>query len=148
MKYLKLFEGQKEREELGELIPELDELCQDLKDHGFIIKHNVIDDETFFNSSLSFLSANNSKYLNKNLIVDGLWLEITKLSHTIYQSFYIDDIKNDLLFIESYTEGELSLKINYYSYRDSKYDNYYCENIKDLPNDEPIYRIYISFIKA
>ena len=149
MKYIKLFED-KERDELRELIHEIEELelCQDLKDHGFSIVIGCTSEKLikFPNdiSKIKFKDINEyqGKYVNYLSIV------ICKL----YKIFYIDDsIINNLLFIESYTEGELGLKVNSYqgdSSKDGKYASYYYKSIKDLPKDKEVSSICINFIKA
>ena len=146
MKYLKLFEGQKEREELGELIPELDELFQDLKDHGFKIEIKQEPTHSFDFSendiAISYKYINN-EYINNDQL-DCLYVKIDK-----YRNSYIDDIFiNNLLFIESYSKEELNLKVNYYFYSDKAWHGCYYKNIKDLPKDEIIHKICICFIKA
>ena len=140
MKYLKLFENKK-MDELKELIPELNDLCQDLKDHEYQI--NIYNEYVPF---FTFPKAGLS-YQNQDRNTPSLEISITKYD----KYFYIDDIIiENLLFIESYVKDELNLKINYYINRCGDYDNdlKYYKNIEELPKDIKIKYIGINFIKA
>ena len=152
MKYLKLFEDNKEREELEELIPELEDLYQNLKDHGYLVEIEICNTYIIqFPENISKIPYNNStidKY-EKNLM-SGISITISKYG----RDFYINDIEDDLLFIESYTIGELDLKVNYYVCLDlSAFNNRpsnfaYYKNIENLPKDVKLKNIIILFIKA
>ena len=141
MKYLKLFEDLKVKEELIELIPELDDLCQDLKDHRYDIM--MTDTRT------SLIKGEGKLFTFQfNNAIDCLMMRIDK-----YNDFKIDDIFiNNILFIESYATDELGLKINFYyvksSYFKSDSDIKYYTNIEDLPRSVKVNNIQICFIKA
>ena len=143
MKYLKLFENNNKKEELEELIPEINDLCQDLKDHGFIVDIKLANTYIIqFPENISKIPYNSNidKY-EKNLM-SCICITISNY----HKKFNIDDIINDLLFINSYTKEELNLKVNHYKYYDSlKSVEYYCKNIPKYIN---INTITIYFIKA
>ena len=112
MKYLKLFEDNKnvkELEELYELIPIIRELCQDLEDHGFSFTFTImpvtIFDFSEYSMAAGFERTDNSKSTS------CLILKI--FYHNGTKSFNLDMIKDNLYFIESYTKDELNLDINY-----------------------------------
>ena len=148
MKYLKLFENKEE--ELRELIPELDDLCQDLKDHGFQInfgsryKGKII----FPKNKPIMIDITDLDDYRSDKYIDILRLLISRND----KSFYIDDfLINNLLFIESYSEGELGIKVNSYDYGETVelgYSMYLFKNIKDLPIDNEVGHIGIEFYKA
>ena len=147
MKYLKLFEDNKEKEELRELIPEINDLCQDLKDRGFEIKigYGIF-------TSFEYLKLRSNKKMCEN-ILDGLYIAIDKFStHYANRYFYINNIKDDLLFIESYAIAELNLKINYYSVEFINEDGLpvieHYKNNEDLSLDVKTDLVIIHFAKA
>jgi hypothetical protein len=115
MKYIKLFEDNKnakeleELEELYELIPIIRELCQDLEDNGFLITFTAMPVTIFDFSEYSMRSrferTDNSKSTS------CLILKI--FYHNSTKSFNINMIKDNLYFIESYIKGELNLDLNY-----------------------------------
>ena len=146
MKYLKLFEDKKDREELEELIPELEDLCQDLKDHGFIVEIYEYTRKSikFKKDEISIIPNDDICKYQTDYYIDGLTILIYKNEKT----FYVNEIRNDLLFIKSYSRDELDLKINHYFYYDIMDDLYYCKNIKDLPKNDEVKSIFICFIKA
>ena len=146
MKYLKLFEN-KDVDELSELVPTLEDLCQDLKDHGFKVDINCIYTNVYDFSDGDIKLSIKSSDIN---IVKAISISIGKYG----RDFYINDIEDDLLFIESYTVGELDLKVNYYlgfdisSFNDKSDNDAYYKNIKNLPKDKKIEKIIICFIRA
>ena len=143
MRYLKLFENKEE--ELRELIPELDDLCQDLTDHGFRIEYWLSDKRLvdFPEDETRIPGDYITDYMHSEFIC-MLSIEINKYD----KHFYIDDtLINNLLFIESYSEEELNLKVNYYDYYQDDCDHY-CKNIKDLTRIGKVSTITISFSKA
>ena len=149
MKYIKLFEDNKE--ELNKLIPELEELYQDLTDRGFeiYIRSCYIRKITFPDDKSMISDDDISNYMSSDLI-DMLSIEINKYD----RDFNIDNnLINNLLFIESYTEGELGLKVNSYeTINNSIFYNYnheyYYKNIKNLPRRKKIDTLTIDFYKA
>ena len=144
MKYLKLFEN-KERDELRETIPELGELCQDLKDHGFEISF-YYDPENItmnkFNGMPKLRSDATDRF--ETYYIDILCLKISKY----HKNFFIKDIIDNLLFITEYATSELGLKIHYYVYTNSEPKESYCENIEDLPKNIEGPYIIIRFTKG
>ena len=146
MKYLKFFEDNNNNE-LEELIPEIDNLCQDLKDSGFKIKienYNICFANFSKYKKRNIPHENKYKYIINNHI-DGLRLQINKYN----KEFNIDDIIGNLLFIESYAEDKitLDLKVNYYEY--FWQNNWYCcEHAEYLPINFNMITIYVFFIKA
>lgn len=150
MKYLKLFESIykfKTENELNGLIPELEELCQELKDKGGV-KFDIIEGRLCrFEDGSSFISSDNSNKLSL------IHLHIFKY----YITCAIKDIIHELLFIESYSRDELKLDINYIKveYTDhvdkgledyfNPHDIKYYHNIKSIPDLQYIYCITITF---
>ena len=118
MKYIKLFEDNKELEELQELIPIITELCQDLEDKGFLIRFStrpqIISDFSKSQMLSEFVRTNNNQQ------TDCLIMKI--LYHNGTKSFNIDKIKENLYFIESYIKDELNLDINYIYANDIRVD--------------------------
>ena len=149
MKYLKLFEN-KEIDELRELIPEMEELCQDLKDRGFEI---VIysEDISFLFDFLDKDISNTFKFTNSNFNNCICCLILRIIGYNT--GFKIDNnFIDNLLFIESYAE-DMKLKVNYhvvYFVKSVTYASNICyyKNIENLPKDEKVSYIEISFIKA
>ena len=145
MKYLKLFEDNNKKEELEELIPEIEDLCQDLKDRGFTIKIDYAKVTPF-----EYTKFRSDKKIRETYI-DGIYIAINKYKYK-NRDFYIKDIKNDLLFIESYIVGELDLKVNYYytdfKNKDGLYIIEYYKNIEDLSLNVKTDFVHICFIKA
>ena len=145
MKYLKLFEDKITpgyQNELEELIPQLDDLCQDLKDHGFTIKYwlanTLLADFPKGSILKSFTYFPNP--------INGL---IMKIDY-VHKIFDIGNIIESLLFIESYAKDELDLNINFCYFEDLEFrpNKYYCKNIESLPNNISCSNFQICFIKA
>ena len=113
MKYLKLFEDNKTEDK--EIIDAFEICFQDLKDKGYIVKASV------------------NKY---HKIYDF------HISIHFHKKYHINDIKENLLLMKSYSNDELNLTIKYL-----EIDGFYYKKINDISNDKKIDTIYICLIK-
>lgn len=118
MKYLKLFEKKKQIDDLMWLMTELREISQELKDKNFNISVNFCD------------------------FGYKIYYKIDKYNLTYFK---IDDIKDFLLTVESYTKDILKLNINLISTSDYTCR---CTKIKSLPTNEEYKEIIIYFVAA
>ena len=147
MKYMKLFESKEEDKEIIEAL----EMCfQELKDKGYIVYiSKEIGDNIYF-SKYPIINRLELKASNKSKI------KIPYFCVTIYKDinrkklFNIKDIKEDILFTESYIKDEFNTNIHHFgsSYHDSKGFNSYCyKNIEYVPTNVNIPVIGIYFTK-
>lgn len=119
MKYLKLFEDIESKRDIDEFLPDFEDMVEELSDNGFKV----------------YVKAG-EYHLNIEVNIEKRY------------PFNINDIKDTLLFMESYSREELGLIITRVMIEDiNKSFNYIdYDNIELLPNVKTEY-IYINFIK-
>lgn len=125
-------------------ITTLKELSQELTDNYFDVDIGTTVAMNFI-SGISFIH-------NTNVRDYDFLITISKNN----KAFYINDIKENLLFIESYSRDELCLNINYIkiNYIDSlpfhSYNEHlhYYKNIKDISSERLISLTEICFAKS
>ena len=151
MKYLKLFEDN--NDDYDKIM--LEELCQDLKDRNFkveVLKANNIINPIIFNDNF-YINDNKDINIVYDTKLSGYLITIDKnyYHYTIVENneFNLNEIRDNLLFIESYAEDELKLKLEYiqviYSYLPDSADIYYkdAKYLKDIN----MHKILIAFSK-
>lgn len=146
MKYLNLYESYIKSDhnisDLDELIPELDVIFYELEDVGF---------DVFLSSTktknIDFSDGPISTTYNKLNDTDIQCIELMIVMRD--DAFNISDIKENLLFAESYMVDVFDLKINFIEVRPVKGNKtIYYQSAEYLPNDEMVYLMYIDFIKV
>jgi hypothetical protein len=140
MKYLKsykLFEGVDVKD-----IESFKELFYNFKDDGFDISISENNTQRVdFSEKDSLTSFEIPDYKpGKTIVITTIDVKVNR--H--FKSFNIDEVKENLLFVQSYAKDELGLKIEYiYIVKDNQY--IYYKSIDVLPSNIMIDSVTISF---
>jgi hypothetical protein len=140
MRYLKsyrLFEGVDVKD-----IESFKELFYNFKDDGFDISISENNTQRVdFSEKDSLTSFEIPDYKpGKTIVITTIDVKVNR--H--FKSFNIDEVKENLLFVQSYAKDELGLKIEYiYIVKDNQY--IYYKSIDVLPSNIMIYSVTISF---
>ena len=140
MKYLKsykLFEGVDVKD-----IESFKELFYNFKDDGFDISISENNTQRVdFSEKDSLTSFEIPDYKpGKTIVITTIDVKVNR--H--FKSFNIDEVKENLLFVQSYAKDELGLKIEYiYIVKDNQY--IYYKSIDVLPSNIMINSVTISF---
>ena len=137
MKYLKLFE-EKSKYKLKDIKSKLEELCQDLTDSGYKIsieiKRNILDHYELDKLGKLVKIKSPCEYLFK--------INISKYNRI----FFFSDIKENVLFIKSYSEDELELKTHNIYLFNNRHCYDFKDDIQNIPLDWDISAVNICFI--
>lgn len=140
MRYLKsyrLFEGVDVKD-----IESFKELFYNFKDDGFDISISENNTQRVdFSEKDSLTSFEIPDYKpGKTIVITTIDVKVNR--H--FKSFNIDEVKENLLFVQSYAKDELGLKIEYiYIVKDNQY--IYYKSIDVLPSNIMIDSVTISF---
>ena len=125
------------------------DLFQELKDEGFHISVKESTTQKMDFSELDSFSSHNLRTKDGTIKTIDVKVEkriIDEAGQLNLKEFNIDEIKETLLFAESYAKGELGLELEYiYTMRVPRYT--YYKSVDVLPENQMIDSVTFSFRK-
>ena len=125
------------------------DLFQELKDEGFHISVKESTTQKMDFSELDFFSVHNLRTKDGTSKTVDVKVEkriIDEAGQPTLREFNIDEIKETLLFAESYAKGELGLELEYiFTMRVPKYT--YYKSVEVLPDNQKIDSVTFAFRK-
>ncbi len=125
------------------------DLFQELKDEGFHISVKESTTQKMDFSELDFFTSHNLRTKDGTIKTIDVKVEkriIDEAGQLNLKEFNIDEIKETLLFAESYAKGELGLELEYiYTMRVPRYTYYKSADV--LPDNQTIDSVTFAFRK-
>ncbi len=126
------------------------DLFQELKDGGFHISVKESTTQKMDFSELDFFTSHNLRTKDGTIKTIDVKVEkriIDEAGQLNLKEFNIDEIKETLLFAESYAKGELGLELEYiYTMRVPRYT--YYKSVDVLPDNQIIDSVTFAFRKT